>query len=121
MIKGIGGANELLLKQAGIHSMKDLLEEGYSKIGRTEIARRSGISERLILKWVNHADLFRVKGIGDQYAEFLYAVGVDTVPKLAGKIPELLSSEMALINVTKRLVRRIPTIRQIENWIHQAG
>ena len=120
-MKGIGSSNELKLKQAGIHSMKDLQEEGFSKRGRTELSKKSGITEKLILSWVNYVDLFRVKGIGDQYAEFLRAVGVDTVMKLARRKPENLVAEMAQLNVTERLVRRIPTIRQIENWIDQAG
>ena len=120
-MKGIGSSNELKLQQAGIHSMKDLQKEGFSIIGRTELAKRTGIAEKLILKWVNHVDLFRVNGIGDQYAEFLRAVGVDTVLKLSSRKPEKLVAEMAQLNVTNRLVRRIPTIRQIENWIDQAG
>jgi hypothetical protein len=41
--------------------------------------------------------------------------------KLARRKPENLVAEMAQLNVTERLVRRIPTIRQIENWIDQAG
>jgi len=121
VIKGIGSSNEVKLKQAGIHSMKDLQEEGFSKRGRTELSKKSGIAEKLILKWVNHIDLFRVKGIADQYTEFLGAVGVDTVLKLAGRKPDNLVAEMAQLNVTDRLVRRIPTIKQIENWIDQAG
>ena len=121
IMKGIGSSNELKLKQAGIHSIKDLLEEGFSKKGRAELAKKSKIREKLILKWVNHADFFRVNGIGDQYAEFLEAAGVYTVTDLAKIKPENLAAEMAQLNVTKRLVRRIPTVRQIENWIDQAG
>ena len=51
--------------------------------GRKEIAEATGISDKLILRWVNMADLYRIKGVGQEYAELLGAAGVDTVPELA--------------------------------------
>jgi hypothetical protein len=33
----------------------------------------------MLLRWVNMADLFRVKGIGEHYSDLLEAAGVDTV------------------------------------------
>ena len=62
--------------------MQDLLEKGATPKGRKEIAEKSGISDALILKWANRADLFRVKGIGEEYSDLLEAAGVDTVPEL---------------------------------------
>ena len=44
------------------------------------LAKQTGISESVILKWVNMADLFRVKGIGKQYSELLEKAGVAGVP-----------------------------------------
>ena len=56
-----------------------MLEAGKTKKDRTELAKKTGISETLILKWVNMVDLYRIKGIGAEFSELLEASGVDTV------------------------------------------
>ncbi|MEK0453398.1 MAG: hypothetical protein AGIKBDMD_01361 [Synergistaceae bacterium] len=77
IIEGIGGLYEEKLNEAGVTSIEKLLEECSSKRGRAKLAEKSGIAEKLILKWANHADLFRIKGVGSEYAELLEAAGVD--------------------------------------------
>ena len=87
-IKGIEGIGETYgekMKALGIRSKAALLKAGATKKGRVELAAKAGISEKLILEWVNRADLFRVKGIGTQYAALLENAGVDTVVELAGR------------------------------------
>lgn len=121
IIEGIGGLYEEKLNEAGVTSIEKLLEECSSKRGRTELAEKSGIAEKLILKWANHADLFRIKGVGSEYAELLEAAGVDTVPELAKRKTNNLVAKMAEVNEAKKLVRRVPTTRQVEDWIGQAG
>jgi predicted flap endonuclease-1-like 5' DNA nuclease len=91
-----------------------------NKKGRTELAEKSEISEKLILKWANHADLIRIKGIGGEYAELFEAAGVDTVPELATRKAENLFKKMQEINEAKSLVRKLPTEAQVEDWITQA-
>lgn len=51
--------------------------------GRQEIGQKTGISAANILEWVNHVDLMRVRGVGEEYADLLEAAGVDSVPELA--------------------------------------
>ena len=121
VIEGIGGSYEQKLNEAGITSIEKFLEECSSKKGRTKLAEKSGITEKLILKWANHADLFRIKGVGSGYAELLDAAGVDTVPELAKRKTDNLVAKMAEVNEAKKLVRRVPTTRQVEDWIGQAG
>ena len=121
VIEGIGGSYEQKLNEAGITSIEKFLEECSSKKGRTKLAEKSGITEKLILKWANHADLFRIKGVGSEYAELLDAAGVDTVPELAKRKTDKLVAKMAEVNEAKKLVRRVPTTRQVEDWIGQAG
>lgn len=121
IIEGIGSSYEQKLNEAGITSIEKLLEVCYTKKGRLDFAKKSGITEKLILKWANHADLFRIKGVGGEYAELLEAAGVDTVPELATRKTENLVKKMAEVNEAKKLVRRIPTVRQIGDWIEQAG
>jgi predicted flap endonuclease-1-like 5' DNA nuclease len=121
MIEGIGETYETKLKQAGISSVEGLLEACASKKGRKELADKSGVTEAVILKWANHADLARIKGIGGEYAEILEAAGVDTVPELAHRKAENLLAQMVKVNEEKKLVRKLPALSQLEDWIKQAA
>lgn len=119
-IEGIGPVNAGKLKESGIGSQDKLLEEGASKKGRKEIAEKSGIGESQILKWVNRADLARVKGVGEEYADLLECAGVDTVPELAQRVPANLTAKMTEVNAEKNLVRSLPSEKQVEDWVAQA-
>lgn len=119
-IEGIGPAYAEKLKQLGIASAEALLKKGASPQGRQEIAEKTGISPALILRWVNHADLFRIKGVAGQYAELLEAGGVDTIPELAQRNPENLYQKLLDVNKEKKLVRRPPTQSQVKDWVQQA-
>ena len=119
-VEGIGKTYAAKLQQAGIRSQDGLLKAGGDKKGRKEIAKNSGISEKLILEWVNRADLGRVKGVGSEYADLLECVGVDTVKELAQRNATSLFTKMEEVNGTKKLVRKLPTKDQITDWIKQA-
>ena len=93
---------------------------GGSPKGRKEIAEKSGISDALILKWVNRVDLARIKGIGSEYADLLEASGVDTVVELGARKAENLVAKMTEINDAKSLVRKVPVLSQVEDWVKQA-
>jgi len=119
-IEGIGPAYADKLKQSGIATIEALLEKGASPQGRQELAEATGISPALILRWVNHADLFCIKGVGSEYSELLEASGVDTVPELAQRNPENLYLKLIEVNQEKKLVRRPPTQSQVKDWVQQA-
>jgi predicted flap endonuclease-1-like 5' DNA nuclease len=119
-IEGIGPVNAEKLAAAGVSSLENLLETGSTPKGRKEIATKTGISEAYILKWVNRADLFRVKGIGSEYGDLLEASGVDTVVELATRKAENLTKKMAEVNAEKKLVRQLPGEKQVEAWIQHA-
>nr|WP_320024208.1 DUF4332 domain-containing protein [uncultured Acetobacterium sp.] len=121
LIEGIGEAYELKLEAVDVNSIESLLETCTTKKGRSQLAEKTGISEKLILKWANHADLIRIKGIGGEYAELLEAAGVDTVPELATRKAENLFKKLQEINDAKSLVRKLPTQAQVEDWITQAA
>lgn len=120
VIEGVGEVYQNKLKEIGIISTEGLLEKGSTKKGRAKIAEDSGILEKLILKWINHVDLYRVKGIGPQYAELLEAAGVDTIPELAQRKPENLLAKMIEVNEEKKLVRGLPVLKQVTKWVEQA-
>jgi uncharacterized membrane protein/predicted flap endonuclease-1-like 5' DNA nuclease len=119
-IEGIGDVYRQKLRQAGVTNVDELLEKGSTVKGRKEIVDKTGISEKLLLRWINEADLYRIHGIGKEYAELLEAAGVDTVPELAQRVPANLLEKMAAANAQKKLVRRLPDLSQVESWVAQA-
>ncbi len=119
-VEGIGDAYAKKLEQAGIKTTEALLKKGATPKGRQEISEKTGISNALILRWVNHADLFRIKGVGAEYAELLEASGVDSVSELAQRNAENLYAKLVETNQTKKLVRKLPTQVQVADWIAQA-
>jgi len=84
------------------------------------LAEASGLSGKLLLGWINRADLFRVKGIGEEYADLLEKAGVDTVPELAQRSPANLTKKMVEVNEKKKLVRKVPVQSMVEGWVAQA-
>ena len=119
-VEGIGEVYAQKLKQAGIATSESLLEQGATRAGREKIAQATGISEKRILRWVNHVDLFRIKGVQAQYAELLEAAGVDSIPELAQRNPANLHSALVEVNEAKKLVRKLPTSEQVGDWVGQA-
>jgi predicted flap endonuclease-1-like 5' DNA nuclease len=119
-IEGIGTKYAEQLRKAGVRSTNDLLKKGATPVGRKQISKDSGISEKLILEWVNHSDLFRIKGVSEEYADLLEEAGVDTVVELAQRKAENLFETMKQTNVKKKLVRQLPGISKVQDWIKQA-
>ncbi|MEM3061729.1 MAG: DUF4332 domain-containing protein [Candidatus Bathyarchaeia archaeon] len=119
-IEGIGPEYANKLVGAGIKNTEDLLNVGATRKGREELAKKTGISEKLILEWVNLADLFRIKGVGEEYSDLLEEAGVDTVIELSKRDPENLHAKMLEVNKEKKLVRRAPTLNEVKSWIKQA-
>ena len=119
-VEGIGPVYAQKLIDAGVATAEALLEKGSTPKGRKEVAEKSGISDAMILEWVNHVDLFRIKGVGSEYADLLEEAGVDTIPELAQRKAENLLHKMAEVNQTKKLVRRLPVLKQVQDWVEQA-
>jgi len=119
-IEGIGEKYADCLAKAGIGSTGTLLERGSTRSGREEIAHTAGVTNHQVLGWVNRADLFRIDGVGEEFSDLLEASGVDSVPELALRNADHLYEKMAEVNESRNLVRRIPNLSEIRNWISQA-
>jgi predicted flap endonuclease-1-like 5' DNA nuclease len=120
-IEGIGEVYARKLHEAGVPTTEALLEAGATPKGREALCERTGIGHKLILKWVNRADLFRVKGIGEQYSDLLAAAGVETVLELAQRVPEHLHQSLVETNEVCKLVRHVPGPEHVAEWVAEAG
>ena len=119
-IEGIGPVYAEKLQAIGIKTVEALLKAGATPKGREDIATQTGITKTLILEWVNHADLYRIKGVGEEYSDLLEEAGVDTVVELATRNPENLYAKIIEVNEAKKLVRRPPSQSMVADWVLQA-
>ena len=119
-IEGIGAASAAKLKDAGVDTVEELLLTGAKPKGREDLANATGISGKLILEWVNLADLMRINGVGEEYADLLEEAGVDTVKELATRNAGNLAEKMVEINEQKKLVRQVPSSVTVTKWVEEA-
>ena len=121
-IEGIGPKYGAKLRKIGCSSPAKLLRDGATRKGRKQIASKAKISEAIVLRCVNMADLFRIKGVASQYAELLEAAGVDTVKELRHRKAKNLRQAMQTTNAKRKrmIVRQLPTEKMVANWITQA-
>ncbi len=119
-IEGIGETYARKLNQIEIITTMDLLEKGSSKRGRERIAAETGLPESLIITWVNHADLMRLKGVGAQTSELLEAAGVDSVKELKLRNPDNLHRKLVEINIEYGLSGKTPSLAEVVSMIEQA-
>ena len=120
-VEGIGPVYAEKLVAGGIDSTEKLLEKCSKPAGRKALEEETGISGKLILTWTNHCDLMRIDGVGPQFSELLEAAGVDTVKELKHRKPENLQPKLEEVNAEKKLVRRVPALKEVEKMIAQAA
>ena len=120
-VEGIGPDYAAKLVAAGITNTDTLLERGATAHGRTAIESATGISDKLILEWVNHADLMRLNGVGSEYADLLEAAGVDSPAELAHRnAANLAQTFQELVAARPETVRRVPSAETVAAWIAEA-
>jgi len=119
-LEGVGPVYGARLRAAGVQTTDDLLEKAGPAAGRRALAAAADVSPDLLLRWTNHADLYRISGVGSEYADLLEASGVDSCSELAQRNPANLATTMAEANAARALVRRLPTEEVVAGWIDQA-
>ena len=119
-IEGIGETYAAKFHDADVQTTDDLLKKGGTPKGRVDLASATGLTENQILEWVNRADLYRISGIGSEYADLLEASGVDTVAELAQRDGNNLSAKLKAVNDEKKKVRNMPSAEQVGQWVEQA-
>ncbi|MCD4751502.1 MAG: DUF4332 domain-containing protein [Anaerolineaceae bacterium] len=119
-LEGVGPVYAEKLIAAGIRSVEAMLKAGSTPKGRVELAEKAGVTKDQVLEWTNYADLYRIKGVAEEYSQLLEAAGVDTVPELAQRNPENLYKKIMEVNADKKLVRQVPGLAQVMSWVAQA-
>jgi predicted flap endonuclease-1-like 5' DNA nuclease len=119
-VEGIGPVIGEKLKNAGVADTDSLLNQAKTPALRKALAAKAGLTEKQLLRFANMVDLYRISGVGSEYADLLEAAGVDTVPELARRRADNLTTAMAELNATKKLVRRVPTEAEVTKWVEQA-
>lgn len=119
-VEGIGPATAEKLQAADVTDTDGLLAAAKTPAQRKALAERSGLAEKQVLRFANMVDLYRVSGIGSEFADLLEAAGVDTVPELAQRNAANLAKAMADVNSAKKLTRRVPTEAEVAKWVAEA-
>lgn len=119
-VEGIGPVTGEKMRAAGVKDTDALLAQSRTPAQRKQLAQGSGLSEGQILKFANMADLYRIKGVGSEYAELLEAAGVDSVAELAQRNPAELTAALKSVNEAKKLARRAPNESEVTQWVAHA-
>ena len=119
-VEGIGPVIGEKLNNAGVADTDSLLNQAKTPALRKALAAKAGLTEKQLLRFANMVDLYRISGVGSEDADLLEAAGVDTVPELARRRADNLTTAMAELNATKKLVRRVPTEAEVTKWVDQA-
>ena len=119
-IDGIDRETATILKSAGVRSSKSLLEAAATVRGRKELANRTKLSEKQLLKWANLAHFMSIRGVSREYAGLLQKSGVDTVKELKYRNPAKLVEAMSDANKARKLVRVLPSEKRVVRWIDDA-
>ncbi len=119
-IKGMNPDLAAKLKAEGITNTDQLLDAAAKSGPRRDLAKKLGVNPSELLEFVNRADLARIKGIGDAYANLLEDAGVDSVKELAHRVPANLHDRMEKENEAKKHVPRVPKLEEVDKWVNEA-
>lgn len=120
-IRSLSHKEATRLRKAGVRTTEALLRRAATRGGRAELSGATDLPTADLLRWVNVADLMRIKGIGGEYAELLSLCGVNTIKELRRRNGVALTAKIMSVNGRKDLVRRLPTESMVEAWIERAG
>ena len=120
-VEGIGATQAGKLAEAGVTTAEELLQWGANAAGRKSLEDTTGISGKVILEWVNHVDLMRIKGVGSEYSDLLEAAGVDSPSELTQRnAANLATTFQEIVAARPGLVRRVPSEAEVAAWIDDA-
>jgi predicted flap endonuclease-1-like 5' DNA nuclease len=121
-VEGIGPVIADKLRDGGVQTTEDLLAKGGPRSARELLAQTTGIDASRILEWVNHVDLMRLPGVGEEYSDLLEAAGVDSLAELAQRNPDNLAQTFQELDAARPdWIRRVPSVETVRDWVATAA
>lgn len=119
-IEGIGSVFAEKLASVGVRTTEQLLEVASTPSERMKLADQARLGDDQLLHWIHQADLFRINGVGEEFAELLVSSGVTTVPKLAYRNAENLHIDLIAYNHEHHVTKIVPSVAELEKMIAHA-
>lgn len=118
-IEGIGPKYAEALKKIGIIKTDELLKIKQKDV--VDIAKKIDVPKKNLDKWIEIADLMRVKGVGEEYSEALNRIGIDSVKEFRHRNPaNTLTKLEELDKEFPDILRKLPNVDMIREWISEA-
>lgn len=118
-IEGVGPEFARRLEAAGVGTTSELLIRAADPNRRLDLSAQTGIGEAYIDRWVEMANLMRLKGIGPQYSELLVSAGVVSLEQLATNDPAALAQALVKVNTERNLATSPPTPSEVQAWFRE--
>ncbi len=109
------------LKKLGIVNNMQLLAKGYSPGKRKVLALKTGVSEMLLNRLINQADLLRIEGVEPNEAYLLENIGINTMKiferKSALDVMTAITKNKAVLHSKKIMV--FPEEKKVKKWVEE--
>ena len=107
------------LKKEGISTVEDLLPLTYNEIRK--LARKIGVSVKLVDIWQEHADLMQIQGVDPEIANAINLIGVDSVKEFANRNAKSTLEKLKQFKKDNpKALAKLPSQKEIESWIKNA-
>jgi predicted flap endonuclease-1-like 5' DNA nuclease len=120
-IEGIGTGFGKNLRAEGIDTTEKLLELCATDEGVARVCKCVDLDENTVRNWGTMADLSRVKGLGGQWAELMWAAGITSVQNLAAQEIEPLRARMREVNEKEHRVAELPGEKRVTRFLEEAA
>ncbi|MBY8984382.1 MAG: DUF4332 domain-containing protein [Candidatus Lokiarchaeota archaeon] len=118
-IIGLEENHAKLLEKEGINNVEELVPLSYNQI--RSLARKIGVSVKLLDTWQEHADLMRIEGVNPKLANALNMIGIDSLKEFAQRNPKNALEKLKLLKKENpKIITKIPTLKVIEDLIIKA-
>lgn len=120
-MQGVGPVYAAKLKEAGLSNTKKFQDATRDRKGRQDVAEKTGIPYKNVVRLAQKAELMRIDGIGVKQADLLEACGVDSVKDLARRDAGNLTERVWAANhVGRRFIKTNPSEATVAKWIQAA-
>ncbi|MHA2392507.1 MAG: DUF4332 domain-containing protein [Promethearchaeota archaeon] len=108
-----------LLEKEGIKSVEELIPLTYNQIRK--LARKIGVSVKVLDTWQEHADLMRIAGVNPKFANALNLIGIDSVKEFAYRNSKTILDKLKMLKKENpKIFAKVPALTLIDDWIKQA-